>query len=168
MATASELLKDAFDRVRDDVHAAVEGLDETQLTTRVGPDANTIAWLVWHLTRVQDSHVAEAAGTEQLWTTTGWVEHFGLPFDVGATGYGQSPEEVGAVRAGADLLLAYHDAVHQATLDYLSGLSESDLDRVVDVRWDPPVTLAARLVSVVNDTTQHAGQAAYVRGLVER
>jgi uncharacterized damage-inducible protein DinB len=168
MATANEVLVDGFDRVKETVHEAVEGLDEDRLAHRPDAEANSIAWLVWHLARVQDDHVADVAGGEQLWTVGGWVERFGLPFDVGAIGFGQSSEEVGEVKAGAELLTAYYDAVHGATVDYLRTLQDADYERVVDERWDPPVTLSARLVSVLNDTTQHAGQAAYVRGLVDR
>src|SRR3954447_26371399 len=168
MATATDLLNDAFDRVRETVHDAVEGLSEDQLTARLDAEANTIAWLVWHLTRVQDDHVADAAGTEQLWTSAGWVARSPLPFDVSATGYGQSADEVASVRASPELLAAYQDAVHQATTEYVAGLTESELDRIVDKRWDPPVTLAVRLVGVVNDGAQHAGQAAYVRGVITR
>ena len=168
MTTANQLLIDGFDRVRDTVQQAVEGLDEDRLAFRPDPDANSVAWLTWHLTRVQDDHVAGVAGGEQLWTVGGWVERFGLPFDVGAIGYGQTSQEVGRVRAGAELLIAYQDAVHRSTVDYLATLEDADYARVVDDRWDPPVTLAVRLLSVLNDTTQHAGQASYVRGLVDR
>ena len=168
MSTANEVLVDGFDRVRETVHDAVEGLGEDMLAHRLDADANSIAWLVWHLTRVQDDHVADVAGGEQLWTVGGWVERFGLPYDVGAIGYGQSSEEVGRLRAGAELLTAYHDAVHGATVDYLRTLTDEDYERVVDDRWDPPVTLSVRLVSVLNDTTQHVGQASYVRGLLDR
>jgi uncharacterized damage-inducible protein DinB len=166
--TVAELLRDLFDRVASDVHGAVEDLDLDALTHRVGGTANSISWLVWHLTRVQDDHVAEVAGTEQVWTAGGWAERFALPFDDGAIGYGQSSDEVAVVRADADLLLGYHDAVHARTLQYVDGLVDGDLDRVVDRRWDPPVTLGVRLVSVADDDIQHAGQAAFVRGVVER
>ncbi len=166
--TVAELLRDLFGRVTTDVHGAVEGLDRDALTHRLGGSANTIAWLVWHLTRVQDDHVAEVAGTEQVWTAEGWAGRFDLPFPPDATGYGQGGHEVAAVRADADLLLGYHDAVSARTLRYLDGLTEADLDRVVDRRWDPPVTLGVRLVSVADDDLQHAGQAAFVRGVVER
>ena len=168
MTTANEVLVDGFERVRESVHEAVEGLDEDGLAHRPDPEANSIAWLVWHLARVQDDHVAGVAGGEQLWTVGGWVERFGLPFDVSAIGYGQSSEEVGQVRASAELLTAYHDAVHSATVDYLRTLTDDDYERVVDEQWDPPVTLSSRLVSVLNDATQHVGQAAYVRGLLDR
>ena len=166
--TVAELLRDLFDRVATDVHGAVEGLDVDALAHRVDGTANSIAWLVWHLTRVQDDHVAEVAGTEQAWTAEGWAGRFGLPFADDATGYGQGDDEVAAVRADADLLLGYHDAVHARTLAYVDGLTDADLDRVVDRRWDPPVTLGVRLVSVADDDIQHAGQAALVRGIVER
>ena len=165
--TVAELLRDLFGRVSTDVHGAVEGLDTDALTHRVNGTANSIAWLVWHLTRVQDDHVAEVAGVEQAWTAEGWADRFGLPLPAGSTGYGHSSDDVAAVRADAALLLGYHDAVHARTLRYLDGLTEADLDRVVDERWDPPVTLGVRLVSVADDDIQHAGQAAFVRGVVE-
>jgi uncharacterized damage-inducible protein DinB len=168
MSVANDLLVDGFDRVRETVHQAVDGLDEDRLAYRPDRDANSVAWLVWHLARVQDDHVAGVAGGEQIWTAGGWVERFRLPFDVGATGYGQTSDEIGQVRASAEMLAGYHDAVHGATVDYLRTLGDEDYARVVDERWDPPVTLAVRLLSVLNDTTQHAGQAAYVRGLVDR
>ena len=108
------------------------------------------------------------AGTEQAWTADGWAERFGLPFPAGSTGYGHGSDEVAAVRADADLLLGYYDAVHTRTLSYLDTLADADLDRVVDDRWDPPVTLGVRLVSVADDDIQHAGQAAFIRGIVGR
>jgi AcrR family transcriptional regulator len=168
MSTANDLLADGFDRVRETVQQVVEGLDEDQLAFRPDSEANPVGWLVWHLTRVQDDHVADVAGGEQIWTAGGWVERFGLPFDVGAIGYGHSSEEVGRVRATAELLAGYQEAVHRSTVDYVATLADEDYARVVDDRWDPPVTLAVRLMSVLNDTTQHVGQAAYVRGLIDR
>jgi uncharacterized damage-inducible protein DinB len=161
-----EVYADAFERIREVVHEVVEGLDTDALTYRPGPDANSITWLIWHLTRIQDDHIADVAGTEQVWTSGGWADQFGFPFDVWATGYGQSSDEVAAARASGELLLGYYDAVHQQTMRFVRGCSDDDLDRVVDTRWKPPVTLGVRLVSVVADDLQHAGQAAYVRGLL--
>lgn len=159
---------DALTRVREQVPVVVDGLDEDDLAWRPDPDANSIAWLVWHLTRVADDQVAEVAGTEQVWTSDGWYERFGLPFPAAANGYGHSSAEVGAVRLPSDLLVGYHDAVAEAVLAYVGTLTPSHLDRIVDERWDPPVSLGVRLVSVVDDVTQHIGQAAYVRGMLER
>lgn len=162
------LLCDAFDRIRQHVHEVLTGIDERHLVYRPDPEANTVAWLLWHLTRVQDDHVAEVAGADQRWAADGWCERFALPFESSATGWNQGADEVAAVRAPGELLAAYHDAVHEATVRYLRTLREADLDRVVDDRWDPPVTLGVRLVSVVADDLQHVGQAAYLRGLAER
>jgi hypothetical protein len=163
-----ELLVDAFGRVRDATHRVLDGASPALLAHRPDDDANSITWLVWHLARIQDDHVADVAGTEQRWLADGWCERFSLPFDRGATGYGQTGEEVGAVIVDRALLVAYFDAVHDATMHYVRGLAPASLDRIVDERWDPPVTLGVRLVSVINDNLEHVGQAAYARGLAER
>ncbi len=168
MTTSAEILGDAFGRIRELVEQTVEGLDIDQLSWRVDDDANTIAWLVWHLTRVQDGSIASAAGTDQAWNADGWSERFALPFDDGATGYGQSTAEVGAVNVSAELLVGYHEAVSRRTAAYVGTLDEHSLDRVIDTRFDPPVTVAVRLVSIISDELQHAGQAAFVRGVVVR
>jgi uncharacterized damage-inducible protein DinB len=160
------LLKDAFERIRQEVHEAVDNLTEDQLAHRIDGQANPLAWLIWHLTRVQDDHVAEVAGGEQVWLADGWHERFGLPLEARATGYGQTAAEVAKVRASSELLAGYYDAVHQKTLDFVASLSGDDLDRVVDDNWDPPVTLGVRLVSVISDDLQHVGQAMYARGLL--
>ncbi|HEY1133373.1 MAG TPA: DUF664 domain-containing protein [Nocardioides sp.] len=164
--TPAQLLEDAYGRVLENGLAVVEGLDDDQLAARPAPDANSIAWLVWHLTRVQDDHVADVAGTPQVWTTQGYAARFALPLDEDDTGYGHSAEQVAAVRAGAEDLRGYLQATHDATVTFLRTVAAEDLDRVVDTRWDPPVTLGVRLVSVVDDGAQHVGQAAYVRGLL--
>jgi Protein of unknown function (DUF664) len=165
--TLAELLVDAFTRIRDGVHDVLDGLTSDDLAHRPTPRANSIGWLVWHLTRVQDDHVAELAGRDQVWRN-GWAERFGLPLDESDTGFGHSPEEVELLGdVDADLLRGYLDAVHEQTVAYVRDLGPEDLGRVVDEQWDPPVTLGVRLVSVVNDDQQHVGQAAFVRGLLD-
>ena len=166
---STDPLIDAFGRIREAVHEVVEGLSPEELAYRVDPDANSIAWLVWHLTRVQDDHLADAAGTEQVWLSDGWADRFALPLDRAATGYGHRTDEVAAVRVqSAELLAGYYDAVHERTVAYLERLSDRDLARIVDESWDPPVSLGVRLVSVICDDLQHAGQAAFVRGILQR
>lgn len=160
---------DAFTRIQESVHAAVEGLTVDDLHVRLDEGANSIAWLVWHLTRVQDDHVSDAAGVEQIWISQDWASRYDLPFEKGATGYGHTSAEVAAVRVGSpELLLGYHDAVHEQSIGFIRGLNGRSLDRIVDEAWSPPVTLGVRLISVIADDLQHAGQAAFVRGWLER
>ncbi|WP_217242689.1 DUF664 domain-containing protein [Streptomyces sp. AC555_RSS877] len=165
---AKDILIDAYSRIQEEVHAAVEGLGPDDLNARPAAGANSLAWLVWHLTRVQDDHVADASGLDQVWLSQGWEKRFGLDLPGRDTGYGHSSAKVAKVRVDSgDLLTGYYDAVHERTLGYVRGLTAKDFERVVDERWDPPVTLAVRLVSVLSDDLQHVGQAAYVRGLLQ-
>ncbi len=163
---ARGLLADAFGRIQEGVVALTDGLSDEVAWYRPDPRANSIAWTLWHLARVVDDHVSDAAGSAPVWP--GWRDRFGLPFEDDATGYGQTAEQVGQVRVPADLLAGYYGDVHRAVTRYLDQVTAAELARVVDTRWDPPVTVAVRLVSVVDDATRHLGQAEYVRGLAER
>ena len=163
-----EVLADGFDRVREIVHKVLDRLGEEELQYRADAEANSICWLIWHLTRVQDDHVADAVGVEQVWSAGGWDQRFALPFEGGDIGYGHSSDEVAVVRAPAELLADYHDATYRQTVEVLRGLTDADMDKVIDERWDPPVTMGVRLVSVLSDDLQHAGQAAFIRGLIAR
>ena len=128
--TSADLLTDSFGRIDEVVGEVLDGLTVAELTSRLDDGANSIAWLIWHLTRVQDDHIAAVAD--------------------------------------AELLGSYHDAVQQNTLRFVQQVTDADLERVVDERWDPPVTLGVRLISVIADDLQHVGQAAYIRGILER
>ena len=160
---ARELLIDEFDRIQE-LYADLAG-SSVDLHERPSGTGNPIAWLLWHTARVQDDHVAGVAGVSQAWDD--FAGRFGLPFTEGDIGYGHTSDEVAAVRIpDPSVLVEYHAAVQQLTLLYLSRVTPQELDRVVDRRWDPPVTAGVRLVSVVGDCLQHLGQAAYVRGLL--
>jgi uncharacterized damage-inducible protein DinB len=163
------VLTEAFGRLPDLVRSAVKGLSAEQLHWAPAPGSNSVGWLVWHLTRVQDGHIAEILERDQVWVEGDWAGRFGLEPDPGNTGYAHTPKQVTAVRPESpQALVGYYDAVAARTGELLRGLTAKDLDRVIDESWDPPVTLGVRLVSVINDDTQHVGQAAYVRGLLRR
>jgi uncharacterized damage-inducible protein DinB len=165
----SDVLADGFGRVQGVVRRVLDGITADELAGRVDAQANTVAWLVWHLTRIQDDHVADVARVDQVWTSGGWYDKFALPFGPSETGFAQDSDDVAELDgASAELLRGYHDAVHAQTLAFVRTVGDDDLDRVVDTSWDPPVTLGVRLVSVVSDDLQHAGQAAYVRGVLGR
>lgn len=166
--SGADLLIDGFGRIREIVHDVVEGLSDGDLLYRADSGANSIAWEIWHLTRVQDDHVAGAGGLSQVWLSGDWFERFALPLDRHDTGYGHRAEQVALVRCPGTLLVDYHDATCEQTVDFVRGLSDEDMTAVVDRRWDPPVTMGVRLISVLADDLEHAGQAAFIRGLIER
>ncbi|MGB3476596.1 MAG: mycothiol transferase [Mycobacterium sp.] len=164
-AALRALLRDAFTRLIEHADELTDGLTDEVADYRPTPQANSIAWLLWHSARVQDIQVAQVAGVEQAWTRDGWVDRFGLDLPRDDSGYGHSPADVAKVRAPAPLLAGYYRGVHELTLGYLDGVTADELSRVVDTHWDPPVTAGVRLVSVIDDCAQHLGQAAYLRGL---
>ena len=166
--TSTDVLIDAFGRAPDLVHGLLEGLTPDELTARVDDEANSIAWLVWHLSRIEDDHVCECAGTPQVWTAQGWSRRWDLGFDDSDTGYGHTARQVAAVTGDAAMLSGYFDAVHEMTMEYVRRLTDADLDRVVDDRWDPPVTLGVRLVSVASHNFEQAAQGDFIRGVLER
>ena len=166
--TPSDVYLELYGRLPDLVHGAAEGLSTEQLTATPPGATNTIGWLLWHLTRVMDHHVGELLEEPQLWESGDWSQRFGdVDPDPQNHGYGHTAEQVAGVRPDtAEVVTAYFDAVFERTRGYLGTLGADELDRVVDDRWDPPVTLGVRLVSIADDGLQHAGQAAYVRGAI--
>ncbi len=164
-AAVRELLRDSFTRLIEHVEGLTDGLTDEVAFFRPTAEANSISWLIWHSARQHDLQLSDIAGSEQAWFRDGWVDRFGLDLPRDAMGYGHNADEVGLVRASADLLAGYYHAVHKATLEYIATVTPDELDRVVDTRWNPPVTAGARLVSIIDDSAQHLGQAAYVRGI---
>ncbi len=165
----ADFAADALSHMSDRLIAGLDGLSVEQQRYRPDPDPNTIAWLAWHLTRVQDHHIADLGGGNQLWIDDGWGKKLGMSSDLEDHGYGHTSEQVGAlVPPNATVLAEYQAPVAQRTDTYVRGLTEEQFDEIIDRAWDPPVTRGVRLTSVVNETAQHVGQISYLRGLVER
>jgi hypothetical protein len=161
----ASLLTELYGRIPPLARSVIDGADLATLAESPSPGANPIAWMVWHTARVQDHHVAEILDSDQIWIA--WAGRFGLSPDPSNTGYGHSALDVAAVRPEHPaVLIDYLDAVDLRTRTLLETLTPAALDRIVDRRWDPPVTLGVRLVSIADDSLQHLGQAAYLRGLL--
>lgn len=160
-----ELITDGFTRVADELPSLLDGLSGDQLLWRPSDQANSIGWLAWHIGRCEDVQMAPLAGLPQVWE--GWRDRFGLPYGPDEMGYGQTSEQVGAFNVtDPHLLIGYYADVAEQTRRVVEAERDNDLDRVIDDRWDPPVTAAVRIVSVINDVTQHLGQIAYIKGLL--
>jgi hypothetical protein len=159
---------DGFARMPAIVGGAVTGLSADDLAYRPGEQVNSIGWLVWHLARGEDVQLAQVSGRDQAYADGGFAGRFDLPFGPNDFGFGHGPADVARVRVtNPAILIDYYAAVHARTADFIGGLEDTDLDRIVDRNWDPPVTLGVRLVSVLGDDLQHGGQARYLRGWLD-
>jgi hypothetical protein len=169
MSTLSILFRDAIGRPVEIAHDLVATVDPATLNRQPVRGANSITWLLWHVGREIDLQIAALAGAEEVWVRDGWAERFALPLPADAMGYGHTDEEAALVQVeDPSLLTGYLDAVVAAATAYVDGLDTASLDEIIDRSWDPPVSRGTRLVSIVDDAAQHAGQASYVAGLLAR
>jgi DinB family protein len=163
-----ELVVDGYERLPDLMKEALARLPVATLDRPPHQDCNSLGWTAWHLTRVQDSQVADLMGEPQLWIRDGWHRKFARPADPEDTGYGHTPAQVRAFRSpSARVQLDYLRATTERSLRYLRSLGPADLDRALDEPWfTPRPTVGVRLVSILTDCHQHAGEASYIRGLL--
>src|SRR4051812_48106926 len=131
-APVREMLRDSFTRLIEHVEELTDELTDEIAFFRPTGTSNSIAWLIWHSARVQDAQLCDIAGIEEVWTRDGWVDRFGLDLPRDDTGYGHSTDDVGKVRAHADLLAGYYHGVHKGTLEYTAGVPPGEMSRVVD------------------------------------
>ena len=164
-----ELIVDGYDRLPDFMKEVLAGLGMADLDRQPHRNCNSLGWTAWHLTRVQDSQIADLMGEEQLWIKDGWSKKFKRPPDPDDSGYGHTPEQVRAFRSpSVRTQLDYLRAVVERTKRYLASLTPSDLDRELEEPWFQPLpTVGVRIVSVLADCHQHAGEASYIRGLLK-
>lgn len=165
-----QLITDILVRISQRLERVLDGLTVDDLDQRPHPDCNSIGWLAWHLTRIQDLIITEIMEEEQLWIKDKWYAKFGRSPDPSDTGLGHSSEDVAAFRSpDGKTLLAYHRVVLEQSKRYTKNkLSETDLKRKSESSTLASVnTVHARLVAVINDNLQHVGQAAYLRGLLK-
>jgi len=166
---AKDIVLDGLERIRGSLHRTLNGLTLEELHRQPRSDSNSIAWLVWHLTRVQDTAISGLMGQEPLWISQGWHAKFDMAADAASDGFGHTPEQVSAFRTSSVAsLLDYHDQVAERSKTYVARLAAEDFDRTLnEPQWQPLPTVGVRLVSVLSDNLQHAGQAAYLRGLFQ-
>ena len=164
-----DLLLDGYGRIAEALEEALGGLTPDDLNQQLHPDCNSMGWLAWHLTRVQDDHIADLTGEKQLWLSEGWYSRFNRAPDPKDIGFGHTSEDIATFKSpDADTILGYHHAVLEQTRRYISSLSAADLDRELNEPWFQPLpTVGVRLISILADDLQHVGQIAYTRGLLK-
>jgi len=169
--TIAEVLIDALSRSRERFDRALADVTLEQANTPPVPDiaprTNSLTWLAWHTAREIDLQVSTLTGTEALWTAGGFKERFALPLPDDTEDWHHTPEQAALVRVDdLTVLTDYLDAAYALIRGYLAGLTTASLDDVVDRAWDPPVTRASRLASIIDDAAQHSGQAVYSHRLL--
>jgi hypothetical protein len=153
-----------FRRVRDDVRTLIAGATAEELDRRTA--ANSLGWLVWHISRGQDRNLSELTGTTQLWLAEDWAGRFGRQADPSDTGFGHSTDQAAAFRSpSVDILLAYHEATYGLAEDYLASAADEDLGRpVTSPTLGNTHTVEERLAGQLHDSFAHAGQIGLLRG----
>ena len=165
---SNAIVIDALGRIQNTIRRVLDGMTPDQLYYRPAENSNSTAWVIWHLTRVQDHHISDMGGLEQLWTSDGWHARFGMEADGKNTGTGHTPGDVAKIRPDAETLQSYYDAVYERTKTVLSSLTPEDMDRELDApQYNPLPTIGVRCASIISDNTQHVGQAAYIKGLAQ-
>mgnify|MGYP002750444426 FL=1 len=164
---ARDVLSEAASRPATEAKALVNTLPEGALNAHAGGHTNSIAWLLWHAGRQMDVQLAQLNGEPQVWHRQGFDSRFNLGELGDTVGYGHTAEQARAVVVeDTALLVEYLGATTAALSEYIAGLSEADLDDVIDTSWTPHVTRGVRLVSMIDDAAQHVGQAAYAAGIL--
>ena len=164
---ARDILREAASRPATEAKALVDTLPEGVLNAHAGGHTNSIAWLLWHAGRQMDVQLAQLSGEPQVWHGQGFDSRFNLGELGDTVGYGHTAEQARAVVVeDTALLVEYLGATTAALSEYIAGLSEADLDDVIDTSWTPHVTCGVRLVSMIDDAAQHVGQAAYATGIL--
>ena len=164
---ATDVIKTALERNWGMVDRALEGLDDATLARQPNNESNSIAWLLWHMTRVVDVFINTRLQTKkQLWIQDGWHQKFGMSDDPANQGGGWSLEQVAAWEPPPrEALLGYVQAARAAAQEYLASLSDADLEAsVVSPPGSDPRPVSDLLGILVFDNVVHGGQIAYLRG----
>ncbi|MGE3536690.1 MAG: DinB family protein [Candidatus Tectimicrobiota bacterium] len=167
---AFEGLLTALERNWEMVDATLAPLDEAIMARRPTEQCNSIAWILWHMTRVVDTFIhTRLRAQAQLWIKDGWAGQFGMPADPDERGVGWTAAQVVNWSAPArSVQLGYYEALKQATRTYLRSLSDADLEvRRVIPPVPEPRSVAAALGQMTWDNVAHGGQIAYLRGLFQ-
>lgn len=161
---ANEVIADLVQRPIDAAHH-LPALTAQQLNAHPADHPNSIAWLLWHSGREVDVQLAHLSGKAPVWES--FKAHFNLGELGESIGYGHTADQARQIQVSSQkLLVDYLEASLNALGDYASTLSETDLDEVIDNSWEAPVTRGVRLVSIIDDASQHLGQAAYAAGIL--
>jgi len=112
--------------------ALLDDMHETQVR-RIPPNSeHSVAWLVWHIARIEDVTMNMlVAGAEQIYSTADWFDRLGASFY--HTGNLMSAKDITELSATIDIqmLRDYRLSVGLRTREIAAGLNPEDLMRRV-------------------------------------
>ena len=158
------MVSNALDIDGSFITMALEGLTDADLVKRPNDQTNPIGWTLWHATRVEDAIISNVCGVPQAWIADGWHAKFGMDANPGATGGGDSLEQVAAFKPTLANLQGYVDAVRAKTKENLKNLSPADLDRDLPAPGGGTRKAGDFLGIIMIDHFHHSGQVCYLRG----
>ncbi len=157
----------AMERNWEMIDGALEGLDEETMARQPTSECNSVAWILWHLTRVTDMFIhSRLRDLTQVWVSEGWHQKFGMPPDEEDRGVGWTAAQVAQWQPPSkEVQLAYYQAVKNHARDFLANITPEELERTIVMNPVPePRTVAVCMGQMVWDTVAHGGQIGYLRG----
>ena len=110
----------------------LDGLDESHFRAVPPGEEHSLAWILWHLSRIEDLTMnLLVAGRDQVFEAGGWLEKTRSP--IRHTGNGTDEAVTHALSAAVDLpaLRAYRHTVGHATREIVRSLTRADFSRRV-------------------------------------
>ncbi len=159
----NRFIVDRLDAAYRWIESLSEGITDEQFYYQPTDDSNSIAWLVWHLSRWRDRISASVTGEAQVWISDGWAQRFGM--DEERTGLGDTPELVASFRVPRDQVLGYAAAAHRAIVERVLKITPEQFDQPVESLYGDLRPAWRVLAGVIGDSTEHVGQINYLRGM---
>jgi uncharacterized damage-inducible protein DinB len=164
----------SMERVRQNTLNMIKGLTAAQLKWQPGPEANNIAFLLFHTFRVDDWYFNRwVAGGQELWEREGWPKRWRLPTpheqasSAFSTGHSWTPQQVASwVPPPLGEMLEYATAVRKSAIEVIRTL---ELNRLQEQpRPDRPEwTVANYLQNGTIHEAQHQAQIDFILGLMK-
>ena len=161
---AKEFALEALERARAVTMIAIDGLTPEHFHWRPNPTANSIAFLLWHISRVEDRFTSDLRNMEEIWLTEEWHKKFAVAISENGIGWG--PEQIQDFRPAIELVVSYLQRVRNISLETISRLNISQFkEQLTPSR--PDFTVANTLQTIVYHENHHQGAIGYIRGLIE-
>ncbi len=163
---ATELITLSLKENEEYVNDAIKKLSQDELAWRTKPHSNSIAFLMWHLARVEDLWINRILkGGKEIYEAEGWYKKYKTEIQDNGAFFDEAKLKAWPVPT-LKLLKEYAAAVRQTTLAYLKTLNEKDLDEPRDFTWMKG-TNGTALSHLISEIGEHSGQIGYIKGIMK-